>query len=334
MRKKLLVPIAALLLASSGCTKHDLLSNNLQATGNNVSFHAYTGKTGKITPTTDKTFNTFRVYAYQGATDISWADPTKLMTDVEVIKGTNAWEATAPTPWPAEGTNVQFFAFSPKAEAIEGGSTITYNAPAGNFPTLTMTTATNVEKQQDLLFAQTNKFPTAAKDKHQKVSLNFKHALSKFRFSAKVQPNQILFIDSVSICNLSNTGTLAYAATPSEGYTETANWSDDDTKNRAFKIKLTTEASGGLTNSDKAISITEDDGAPLVIPQKRDKVDVTAGGKNIFTGQNQRSYIKITYSLQNTTTQDWIVGSANEKKETYIPVDIDFSINKAYNFSV
>ncbi|MGL5981654.1 MAG: hypothetical protein ACRCZY_12425, partial [Phocaeicola sp.] len=35
-----------------------------------------------------------------------------------------------------------------------------------------------------------------------------------------------------------------------------------------------------------------------------------------------------------TTTQDWIVGSANEKKETYIPVDIDFSINKAYNFSV
>ncbi|MGL5979769.1 MAG: fimbrillin family protein, partial [Phocaeicola sp.] len=333
MRKKLLAPMAALLLAGSGCTQHDLLSNNHQTTGNDISFHAYAGKSGKTTPTTSETFDTFRVYAYQGEnTDkIDWTNPTKLMMDMEVVKGANGWEATAPTPWPAVGTKVQFFAFSPKKEFGKIG----YIDNQGTYPTLSFVASTNIDEQQDLLFAQTEEFDVEKTgDAYAPVQLNFKHALSKFRFSAKVQPNQILFIDNVSICNLSTTGTLAYAATPSDGGTETAIWSDVNTENDAFEIKLIAEAKGGLTNSDKAISITEGDGAPLVIPQKRDKVDVTAGGTNIFTGQKQLSYIKITYSLQNTTTQDWIVGSANEKKETYIPVDIDFSINKAYNFSV
>ncbi|MGL5980502.1 MAG: fimbrillin family protein [Phocaeicola sp.] len=334
MRKKLLLPMAALLLAGSGCTQHDLLSSNHQATGDNISFHGYTGKTEKAIPTTDETFNTFRVYAYKGENndEIVWSSPTTLMKDMEVIKGSNVWEATAPTPWPADGTKVQFFAFSPKAESEK----IDYNEPVGTYPTLTMVTSTNIDNQQDLLFAQTAEFAVTKKgENYDPVQLNFKHALSKFRFSAKVQPNQKLLIKEVSIHNLSSTGTLAYAKTPSEGAEETAMWTNVPEKNDSFAIKLNPEIdTQGITNSDEAISITTNDGAPLVIPQKRDKVNVSQPSQNMFTTNNKDSYIKVSYSLQNVTTKEWIVGTQDTRKTAYIPVDIDFSINKAYNFSV
>ncbi|MGL5980781.1 MAG: fimbrillin family protein, partial [Phocaeicola sp.] len=127
MSKNFLLPVVALALAASSCTKHDVIGHNQSGFVDPtlVNFSAYAGKS-RAASTTAETFKEFQVYGYRGElgadASIVWDSekPTLLMDNVKVSKTSDVWETLSPTPWPAEGTHVQFFAFSPAASDASG----------------------------------------------------------------------------------------------------------------------------------------------------------------------------------------------------------------------
>ncbi|MGL5980609.1 MAG: hypothetical protein ACRCZY_07010, partial [Phocaeicola sp.] len=57
----------------------------------------------------------------------------------------------------------------------------------------------------------------------------------------------------------------------------------------------------------------------------------------LFTGNTKNSYIKMVYSLKNTTIGDWIVGKGSEVENqvtAYIPVDVAFDMNQVVNYVI
>ncbi|MGL5979566.1 MAG: fimbrillin family protein, partial [Phocaeicola sp.] len=259
-------------------------------------------------------------------TPLVWSadSPTSLMTNETVTKGSDGvWTTASSTPWPAEDTHAQFFAFSP----AESATYVKSDTPALHF-----TTNADVAQQVDLLYAESAEVTTAASGTHKKVALDFTHALTKFRFSAKVQPNQKLYISSISLHNLSSEGNFAYAT----GAVGGASWSDDKTKNREFSIGLRDNAKEGII-STTGVDVTADNGAVLAIPQTRKALDASYPETNLFSGNSEDGYIKVVYSLQSTTDEKWIVGTGSEVENqvtAYIPQAIAFEINKALNFRI
>ncbi|MGL5958963.1 MAG: fimbrillin family protein, partial [Phocaeicola sp.] len=308
MSKKFLLPIVALALAASSCTKHEVIGHNQAGFVDPtlVNFSAYAGKS-RAESTTAKTFKEFQVYGYRGVSgadaSIVWDSekPTLVMDNVKVSKTGDIWEAASPTPWPAEKTHVQFFAFSPAASGIGYAKD-----QATNKPVLSFTAQTDVTKQVDLLYAQSKEMKAAATGGHAKVDLTFTHALTKVKFSAKVQPKQELFISELSLHNLGSKGSFAYTT----GESVEGKWKTEVDANDSFAIALSAKAGEGITSTE-AVDVTATDGATLVIPQERTKVDVSAPAPGLFTGNTKNSYIKMVYSLKNTTIGDWIVGKGS-----------------------
>ncbi|MGL5959054.1 MAG: fimbrillin family protein, partial [Phocaeicola sp.] len=333
MNKKFFLPVVALALAANGCTKHDVLDHSDDVNPLYVNFSASIGAQNGEDTTADS-FKEFCVYGYQGEsgvdTPLVWNldSPTSLMTNETVTKGSDeVWTTASSTPWPAEDTQVQFFAFSPAA-----GATYLKNSQSNHTPALHFTANKDVTQQVDLLYAESAEMGAAASGNHKKVALNFTHALTKFRFSAKVQPNQKLYISSISLHNLAGEGSLAYAT----GSKEKGSWSDDATTNTDFRVLLSDNTEAGITATD-SVSVTAADGAALVIPQVRKAIDVSYPEKNIFSGNSEDSYIKVVYSLQNTTDGNWIVGTGSEVENqvtAYIPRAVAFDINKSFNFVI
>ncbi|MGL5957410.1 MAG: fimbrillin family protein, partial [Phocaeicola sp.] len=161
MIKKILLPVAALALVASSCTKHDVIDHNQSGFVDPVliNFSASTDEStgeSRAASTTAESFKDFSVYGYQGesTSEIVWSadSPAPLMDNVRVLKTKNEWKASYPTPWPAEGTQVQFFAFSPAASSASG---IKYaKDEVTHKPLLTFTAKTNVADQVDLLCSQ------------------------------------------------------------------------------------------------------------------------------------------------------------------------------------
>ncbi|MGL5957483.1 MAG: fimbrillin family protein, partial [Phocaeicola sp.] len=215
MNKLFLLPIVTLALAASSCTKHDVLNHTPSEDADPlyVNFNAYTGRS-KATSTTAETFKEFYVYGYQGinASDepLNWdtSSPKLLMKDEKVTKASNnVWQTASLNPWPAKGTHVQFFAFSPAA-STESGIEYVKDDGSKERPALSFTAKTDVAQQVDLLYAQSDEMSAAAAGSHSKVFLNFTHALTKVKFSAKVQPKQRAYISEISLHNLGSKGSF------------------------------------------------------------------------------------------------------------------------------
>ncbi|MGL5938570.1 MAG: fimbrillin family protein, partial [Phocaeicola sp.] len=342
MIKKILLSIAALALVASSCTKHDVIDHNQSGFVDPVliNFSASTDEsTGASTDestgesraasTTAESFKDFSVYGYQGesTSEIVWSadSPAPLMDNLRVLKTKNEWKASYPTPWPAEGTQVQFFAFSPAASSASG---IKYaKDEVTHKPLLTFTAKTNVADQVDLLCSQSAELVAAAEGAHEKVDLTFTHALTKVKFSAKVQPNQALYLSELSLHNLGQEGSFAYTTGDLKtGASKRGAWKKEVTANKGFAIALSDVTKDSITSTE-AVDVTATDGATLVIPQAREKVDVSVPKDALFSGNRENSYIKMVYSLKNRADNAWVVGTGSEVAEqvtAYLPVDVDF----------
>ncbi|MGL5979344.1 MAG: hypothetical protein ACRCZY_00410, partial [Phocaeicola sp.] len=96
MNKKFFLPVVALALAASGCTKHDVLDHSDSDDANPlyVNFSASIGAQNGEATTADS-FKEFCVYGYQGEsgvdTPLVWSadSPTSLMTNETVTKGSD-----------------------------------------------------------------------------------------------------------------------------------------------------------------------------------------------------------------------------------------------------
>ncbi|MGL5937705.1 MAG: fimbrillin family protein [Phocaeicola sp.] len=335
MGKKFLTAIAAFILVVSSCSKHDAIDNHQDEVvdSTSIKFDAFVGDF--TAPALENSFNDFRVYGYQGKSgvdeEMTWSidSPNSLMENMAVTKGSDGvWKTASSTFWPAEETHVQFFAFSPTASA---GSGIEYlkSSESGHIPALRFTVNEDQAKQVDLLCAESAELVTAEAIKDKRVELKFTHALTKLKFSANVQPKQRLYISHLSLHNLGSKGSFSY--NPADR--EKGSWTDDEKTNRGFAVKLIDEAKTGIVSTEE-ISITTADGAALLIPQAREKVDVSSPKAKLFSENETNSYIKVVYSLQNSDDNSWIVGSGSEVEKqvtAYIPWAVDFKMNQLGN---
>ncbi|MGL5979567.1 MAG: fimbrillin family protein [Phocaeicola sp.] len=335
MNKKIFLLVIALVLAASGCTKHDVLGHSHVEVADPiyVNFDPRLDSQKSVT-TTANNFSEFCVYGYQGinASDepLNWdtSSPLLLMDSETVIKDNGGvWKTESFVLWPDKNTHVQFFAFSPV-----GSATYIKNSESGNKPALSFTANTDVTEQFDLLCAESEEIKTAVSGSHKMVPLAFTHALTKVRFSARVQQNQKLFISELSLHNLGSEGRFAYTTKSKQK----GSWSGSPTKNKAYGVLLSENTQIGITNTD-SVSVTATDGATLVIPQTRRAVDASFPKAELFTGNKTNSYIKVVYSLQNIANEIWLVGKSSEKSDqitAYIPVDVYFAMNNAINFII
>ncbi|MGL5958424.1 MAG: hypothetical protein ACRCZZ_07530, partial [Phocaeicola sp.] len=144
--------------------------------------------------------------------------------------------------------------------------------------------------------------------------------------------NQALYLSELSLHNLGQEGSFAYTT----GASTAGAWKKEVTANKGFAIALSDVTKKPITSTE-AVDVTATDGAILVIPQARTKVDVSTPKDALFSGNRENSYIKMVYSLKNTVANAWIVGVGSEFKEqvtAYIPVDVNLTMNQVANYVI
>ncbi|MGL5979836.1 MAG: fimbrillin family protein [Phocaeicola sp.] len=335
MSKKILFSVVALALAASSCTKHDVPNQNQsEVTDPTLIYFSASAMDSKIIPTTESTFDTFYVYAYQGVSGqdipLVWADesPSHLMGREQVSKVKGVWKTSSLTPWPTQNTRVQFFAFYP-VDNPSAGLEYVKNADSENKPVIKFKVNKDVGKQLDFLYAGTSEITSSTPGTHVKVPLIFTHALTKVKFSAKVQEGQTLYLSELTLCNLALEGTFKYGI----GSENKGSWVDDAQTNTNFSVKLIDETKEGITSTSEK-DVTTNDGATLLIPQKRTALNASTPVDFLFTNNETESYIKMVYSLKSTIYDEWIVGTGPKVENqvtAYLPVAVNFGMNDAVN---
>lgn len=180
----------------------------------------------------------------------------------------SAWTYSPVMYWPKAEEKLSFFAYAPFATP-ENGIKISSKTHTGPF-TLTYRVPVEVKNQQDILY--TLPLLDQSKDSYlnKNIPLNFKHALTKIIFHAKIQDGkeppagQYLKIKSVSIKNISSGGTLNFQTTP----VLSARWSVQEGPLQDYI--LTTQPEGGLTDCNLGnipVSITSPEGQLNLMPQ-------------------------------------------------------------------
>lgn len=310
MKSLLLCASAAALLFMS-CSQENVPDIN-SSDASVIAFDVYASKTTtRAASTTNTTFTDFTVYGYQSDAAIDWTTvPSLLMDDITVSRSSSSddWVTSSSVLWPDAGTYVKFYAFSP-------GTSASYSAAATDGPELSFTQATTNADQSDLLVAMSDDVVALDDGLNTRVPLTFTHALSKISFTVKVASNLEVTITSLSIEGVNSAGIYNFTD---------ASWSDQGTV-AEFALVLNSDASAGI-DATSYTSITETDGAIMIIPQSVSAWELTDAGN---TSDNCR--LKIVYGLVNTSDSSDIVASGTT---AYLPMALDVSLNGQYSINL
>lgn len=213
----------------------------------------------------------FRVSAFSNN---QWGSAT-LMDNVVVTRtGLNSWIYSPAVEWP-EDESVDFFAVSPTSVFIQNNQwwfhTFRYD---------------NTKCDTDLLISvSTGNYQTS-----QRLKLNFRHALARVQIRLKrSDPNNIVNVTEVEICNVSGSGTFYYPASSTTANTNrgelfdcwrTYNSQDDF-------VVFRTDEGNSITLSDEPISV-----GPSNIFMIPDSL-TTLHEESIWEG----SHIKVEYTV-------------------------------------
>lgn len=281
MRKSILLS-ATLLIGLASCTKNDVT----EVPQHEIAFSSpvVSAATKAVAGAVDKysTEESFSVYALHTASNYTaWSTDagTIYMNNVKCSyagETANYWNPESAGNnsyyWPKQGY-LSFVAYSPSDAASD--CTISYNNDKFTFTDFTV--KSTVSEQYDLMYSEVSKDRTTNTNQvtnpdysASAVDINFKHALSQVKFTAKTEKEYTgttIKVAKVSITNIGNKGTLTgdMSKTPIE-----ASWSANAKDSTHYDIynnelTLTTEAQGladeaillpqSLTNADMKVVI-------------------------------------------------------------------------------
>lgn len=210
MKKMIFASLAILAFAS--CSKESFEDPSITATGDQISFNAYSelivSKGAPITSNTDfKTVGKFTAAAYD-------EDGDAYIPFSTVTYETSSWDYASTYYWPATGS-LTFAAYYPDADATTTVSSAAYD---GTDFTFDYTASTTVASQVDVMFAL-NKGQT----KVEAVPMHFKHALTQVGFAVATDPNAGIEVSlkSITICNVKPSGEFKAADTTNSATTTT-----------------------------------------------------------------------------------------------------------------
>ena len=171
--KKIFIAIVAL-AAATACSNSEIVSVNREAIGfDNAFINNSVRSVNDPSWANDNLFGDFAVYGY--------VENASLFNNVEV-EGPN-WTYTNTQYW-ITGAKYNFAAIAPFANGKSGVFSVAADAD-NNYVGTTTLPFTNVDGTNDLLYAQNAQIVGASSGNNSTVEFNFRHILSKVKFSFK-----------------------------------------------------------------------------------------------------------------------------------------------------
>lgn len=179
------------------------------------------------------------------------------MSDPVIIRKDYGWKYANPAEkafWPKD-KDVTFYAFSPADTKISP----IISEPAGrNAFVFNVTVPTEVYKQKDIMFA------TTTVKNGQTVNLEFKHLLAQVSFKAQTSNNEIeAEVSEVKMANLRLQGSSSYMYKGAQSNLDLNQLKDGEYGDVALGLKTPVR----FNKSSGIISVTDNDGVAMVIPQ-------------------------------------------------------------------
>lgn len=294
MKKILFAAVAA--LAITGCSQNEEIEKAAKTA--EIGFNAIVKNTARAAVTNIKNLGNFKVHSYitgttfGGSTELGTAYMNGVLFETE----DNTTWTTSDTKtyyWPSETTkSVQFFAYP---STLISDFSIPDTGTAG-YPSFNYTVDNEADEQGDLVVAyESNKTATSEGVNAGKLTLNFKHILSRINFAyIPGNTNLTYTVTAVKIADIKG-GTAKYTFSASNGawdvtsgtskeYTYTVTQSSNVVENKSYYMLGGEDASLMLFPQDvakKVITVTytskDDDG-----------VQVFSGDKTVTLPDNSK----------------------------------------------
>ena len=277
--KKVIFALAAV-VALAACSQEDVIvADKGAAIGFDTFVENSTRSVNDPSWSNAKLFENFGVYGY--------VENAVLFNNVEVTgSGLNGeWSyADNLTQYWITGAKYNFAAIAPKANAHKD-VVFSVALNGDEYVGTTVLPFTNVDGTNDLLYAQNAQYVAGVSGQNGKVGFNFRHLLSKVKFSfenAYNASNATIRVKNVNITNTwkSATATLGVNSTSWGSHNDTLNlYFGDATDNEATTDKESTVAAKQFKYEDTYESLNErlmiPGTAPLVTYTKKDATEVT-----------------------------------------------------------
>lgn len=310
--KKIFIIAAAALATLASCTK---VENEMPQ--KEISFEAINYKNNKETKAainsaaypTDLPFGVFAYYLQTGTWETNGTTSSPFMNGVEcTYTRTYATQNYAPEQkyyWPLEGS-LSFIAYSPFADV-----TASYDQSTKTLKISDFSLSTTIADQKDLMYSRASDASNKSDNEieynngtEKGVKIQFRHALSQLRFSAKASSNvdaatTYFKINNITIKNAENKGTLniiddAISGNNGEGWTMTTNNKTNFVAlnvDKADAVKLTNEY---VEKGDNVLVIPQtlaDDFVVSVNYTMYNAANVDLGSKTVDVKLNQTNGI-------------------------------------------
>lgn len=252
-----LVPLAALALAS--CSKDETTDTNL---GNAIDFRS--AMQTRASEMTIEDLTSFAVTAIDEKAQ-------NYFTDVEFAKAENTYVSTPAYYWPSNGSELDFFAYSPSKDVLGGTMSITGTEQK----LIDFVPATAIANQQDFITATAT---GSIADEGTGVALNFAHQLAQIEVQAKNMHDGYVFkVRGVRIGKPVSKGTFDFTTSAWELASDKSN----------YEVTYTTDK----VLDDNAVSIMGDEnGNAMLLPQElvgwESETDPTNTGAGAYLAVN------------------------------------------------
>ena len=229
----------------------------------------------------------------------------------------NAWIATKYYWLP--NTSLDFFA------DVVSGNRNAFNNQVSNSTNYTFdyTVPTTIANQHDYVYAVS--LNTLKSDNP--IPLDFRHALSQIVFTASVAENWNVEINSITIHNVSSTGTFSY---------ETQAWTNQNTANSSYTFQLATpKVFNGISTAVRLQSTNDE--RLVLMPQVLDPWSPKVGGVRvpIATADAQhKSYVAIECKIKHPSEANYYAGTNTTYGIVYAPISGTWEPNKIYIYEL
>ena len=229
----------------------------------------------------------------------------------------NAWIASKYYWLP--NTPLDFF-----ADVVSGNRTA-FNSQVSNQTNYTFdyTVPTTIANQHDYVYAVS--LNTQKSD--DPIPLDFRHALSQIVFTASVAENWYVEIKSITIHNISSTGTFSY---------ETGLWTNLNAASTDYVFQLASAETFNGISAARRLQATDDERLVLM-PQTLDSWSPKVGGVRvpIATADAQnKSYVAIECKIKHPSEANYYAGTNTTYGTIYAPISGTWEPNKIYIYEL
>ena len=217
--------------------------------------------------------------------------------------------------WPKD-KDVTFYAFSPADTKI---SPIISEGAGRNAFIFNVTVPTDVNKQKDIMFA------TTTIKNGQRVQLEFKHLLAQVSFKAQTSNNEIeVEVSEVKMANLKLQGVSSYMWKGAQPTLTIAALQDVEIGDVALGLKTPVR----FDKSSGIISVTDNDGVAMVIPQ----MNYSSWAPGTPISGTRDYYLAIQCKIK--YKGKYVVGSDSEYGTIYQPFAPNWESGKKYVYTL